>query len=97
MHVTGALESNAFGYPRSQKNQEGLHDLKLGASQKPDLSVIEPSLVDAIVTENQLLLILNSLLSSTERPLPHWSFLANSPSSPGHASHALGFARLCHS
>ena len=60
MHVTGALESNAFGYPRFQKNQEGLHDLKLGASQKPDLSIIEPSLVDAIVTENQLLLILNS-------------------------------------
>ena len=60
MRVTGALGSNAFGYPRSQKNQKGLHDLKLSASQKPDPNIKVLSLIDVIVTENQLLLILNS-------------------------------------
>ena len=80
-----------------KKTRKGLHDLKVSASQKPDPSIKVLSLIDVIITENQLLLILNSPLLSTEHPLPHWNFFANSPLSPGHASPALGFGRLCHS
>lgn len=72
MHVTGALGSNAFGYPRPQKNQKGPHHPKLGASRKPAPGIEGMSSVDVIVKESQLFANpLQFSRSFMQNPLPH--------------------------